>query len=197
MMSRTNLLPWRQRRRERQRRLFVAELCAVFAAAVCLVCLAALGLDGRIDNQNERNRFLATRIDELDSVGDEIEVIRRRTDATLGHLRTVSGLQGDRAGTVRILEELARTIVPGIHYTSLVRRGTRITAQGVARSNNDVSALMRGIEESARFDTPRLKGIEEARDGDAAKPSAVFELAFATSAASAAATSAPAGGGDR
>lgn len=185
MIARTNLLPWRQRRRDRQRRAFLAQLSLVFAGAACLVVLAVVLLDGRIDIQDARNRFLIAGIGELERHADEIEIIRRRTEETLGRVRTLSSLRRDRTSTVRIFEELARTIAPGIHYTSLVMRGPHITAQGIARSNNDVSALMRGLQESERFEAPRLTGIEEVRGNvrgnEGTKPAAAFELTFNTS----------------
>lgn len=181
MIARTNLLPWRQRRRDRQRRAFVAQLCLVLAGSASLVCLAFVALDGQVAKQDARNEFLRASISELERQAAEIEVVRRRSEETLGRLRILSDLRRDRTATVRIFEELARTIAPGIHYTSLVLRGTQITAQGIARSNHDVSALMRSLEDSARFEAPRLRGIEEVRGNEATKQAAIFELTFSTS----------------
>ena len=181
MIARINLLPWRQRRRDRQRSAFFVQLGAVFAVSVGLVVLAALVLDRRIASQEARNQFLRSGIGELERQVDAIEAIRRRTDETIGRLRALSDLRRDRTGTVRILEELARTVTPGAHYTSLVKRGTQITATGIARSNNAVSSLMRSLEASAWFEAPRLKGIEEIRASDEADHAAVFELTVTTS----------------
>lgn len=181
MIARINLLPWRQRRRDRQRRAFLAQLGIVFGGAACLVFLAALVLDGRIASQDARNEFLRSSLAELGRQADAIESIRRRTDETLERLRVLADLQRARTRTVRILEELARTVTPGVHYTSLVKRGTQITARGIARSNHAVSALMRSLEASERFEAPRLKDIEETRANEEADQIAVFELTFATS----------------
>ena len=182
MIARINLLPWRQRRRDRQRRAFFVQLGGVFAGSACLVLLAALFLDGRIASQDARNEFLGSSLVELRRQADAIDEVRRRTDETLERLQALTDLRRDRTRTVRILEELARTVTPGVHYRSVVKRGSHITARGVARSNHAVSALMRSLEASERFDAPRLKGIEETRtNGQAAH--AVFELTFATSVA--------------
>ena len=182
MIARINLLPWRQRQRDRQRRAFLAQLGVVGTGSASLVLLAALGLDGQLAGQDARNQFLRSSIGELERQVDAIEAIRRRTDETFERLQALSELRRDRTGTVRILEELARTVTPGVHYTSLVRRGTLITAAGVARSNNAVSSLMRNLEASTWFEAPRLKGIEEIRADDGPRNAAVFELTFATSA---------------
>lgn len=182
MIARTNLLPWRQRRRDRQRRAFAAQLGVVFGACVCLVGLASVVLDGRIGRQDARNRFLVASIGELEQRTDEIERIRQRTEETLGRVQALSGLRHDRTGIARIFQELARTVVPGIHYTSLALRGTHISVQGIARTNTDVSALMRSVEASEQFEAPRLTGIDEIR-GNIGADQAAFELIFSRSAA--------------
>ena len=185
MVPRINLLPWRQRKRDRQRRVFFAQLGGVAAAAASLVLMASIVLDRRIGHQDARNAYLSAHIADLRLRIDEIDGLRRRTDGTLAHLETLAGLHRDRAHAVRTFDELARTIPPGVQYTSLAQRGGLITARGVVRSNRDISTLMRNIENSARFEHPQLKGIEEA-DHNVATGAGVFELTFATSAAPAA-----------
>ena len=180
MTARINLLPWRQRRRDRQRHTFLAQLGVVFGSTACLVVLATIALEGRIDNQGARNQFLRASIGELERRIDEIEVVRRRTDETVERIQTLANLRRDRARTVRIFDELARTIAPGVHYTSVVKRGPRISAHGVAHSNSNISALMRSLSESERFEAPELKGIEQAAGEGNTTRAAVFEITFAT-----------------
>ena len=183
MTARINLLPWRQRRRDRQRRAFLAQVGIASVGATFLVALSAIVLDGRIDNQDTRNRFLLESIDELERRIDAIEVVQRRTDETMARLRAFSGLRRDRTGTVRLFDELARTVAPGIHYTAVARSGTLISARGIARSNNDISTLMRSLQESEGFEAPKLKGIEEIAGNVDVDPSVAFEITFATSVA--------------
>ena len=179
MTARINLLPWRQRRRDRQRRAFLAQLGSVFGVAALLVIVATVLLDARTGNQDARNRYLQRSIGELQRSIDQIEVVQRSIDETKARLRTIANLRRDRTGTVRLFDELARTVAPGIHYTSVVKRGTRISARGIARSNNDISTLMRSLQESDQFEAPKLKGIEEAGTGEPA-PAAAFEITFRT-----------------
>ena len=181
MIARINLLPWRQQRRDRQRRAFLVQLGGVGAGSACLVFLAALVLDGRIASQAERNEFLRSSLVELERQADAIDEVRRRTDETLERLQVLAGLRRDRTRTVHILAELARTVTPGVHYTSLAKRGKHIAARGVARSNQAVSALMRNLEASGQFEAPRLKGIEEMPAKEEADLAAAFELTFETS----------------
>ena len=180
MTAYLNLLPWRQWRRERQRRIFLAELGFVFAGSVTLVALASAYLDTRIDNQERRNRFLLESIAELDGRMDEIEVLRRETHAAEGRLGALLRLGNDRSAIVKVFNELARTLPAGVRYLSLAKRGPLIAARGVARSHEDISLLMRNLQDSARFDAPLLGGIEEAADASQTGQTATFELTFAT-----------------
>ena len=181
MTARINLLPWRQRHRDRQRRAFFAQLGGTLGVSVLLVLLWTVALDRQTKGQDARNRFLLAGIDEFDRRIGELEVVRRRRDETNDRIEALAGLRHDRAGTVRVLDELARTIAPGIHYTSVVKRGAVINAHGIARSNNDISTLMRNLADSERFEAPKLKGIEEGAVAGSTEQAAVFEITFAAS----------------
>ena len=176
-----NLLPWRQWRRERRRRIFLAELGFVFAGSATLVALASAYLDTRIDNQEQRNRFLLDSIAVLDGRMDEIEVLRRETRAAEDALGALLRLRNDRSAIVKVFNELARTLPAGVHYLSLAKRGPLIAARGVARSHEDISLVMRNLQDSAWFEAPLLGGIEEATDASQTDQTATFELTFATS----------------
>ena len=180
MIARINLLPWRQRRRERRRRAFLGQLGAVTVGAAALVFLTGAVLDGRIASRNARNQALLEAIGENAQRLDQIETVRRHTEATLGRLRSLQALHRDRAATVRTFDELVRTVAPGVHYTSLVQRQSVITAHGIARSNNDIAVLMRNLKGSERFEQPRLKRIDEVGEAQGTEQAAVFELTFAT-----------------
>jgi len=180
MIARINLLPWRQRRRERRRRVFLGQLGGVTVGAVILALLTGAVLDGRISGQNARNQALLEAVGENARRLDEVETVRRHTEATLGRLRSLQALHRDRAATVRTFDELVRTVVPGVHYTSLIQRRSVITARGIARSNNDIAVLMRNLKDSERFEQPRLKRIDEVGEAQGTEQAAVFELTFAT-----------------
>ena len=91
---------------------------------------------------------------------------------------------------MRLFDELARTLVPGLHYTALARHGQVVAAEGVAESNDRISLLMRNLRDSEWFDAPNLKGIGRSRQrpdaamGDSAavygEQTATFELTFLT-----------------
>ena len=181
MTVRINLLPWRQWKRERRRRVFFIKLSLACAASTLLVVLAGMSLEAGIGNQEERNRFLSGRLAELDIRIHESEVLRRRREAIAGRLDVLVRIGNSRSAAVRVFNELADALVPGVHYISLAKRGSVLAARGVAESNEAVSALMRNLRDSPTFARPHLKRIGESRGELAEQPDTTFELTFVAS----------------
>lgn len=180
MTVRINLLPWREWARERRQRRFFAALGLAAAATVVVVALAGASLNASIGQQEQRNRFLASKIGDLDERIAELEELLVRRDRVVERWRTLEEQLSGGSNTRRIFDELARTAVPGAYYTSVARRGRLITAQGAAESNDQIAAVMRNLQDSDAFDTPLLKSIEKAVPDAVDTQAVTFELTFAT-----------------
>ena len=177
-MTRINLLPWRERRRERRRRVLLGQAAATFAGVVACVAAVGIHIDGWIERQQRRNQYLATAVAALDARIDQIQGLRRERDELQSRMALLVQLGSDRNTLVHVLDGIARTLVPGLHYTGVAKRGVVVTVRGAAESNDGVASLMRNIDAAAAFGVPNLKSIAEtgATAGDG--PTTVFELTF-------------------
>lgn len=180
MTVRINLLPWREWARERRKRTFFAALGLAAAVAVVVVALAGASLNSSIGQQEQRNRFLASKIGDLDERIAEVEELLVRRDRVVERWRTLEELVSGGSNTLHIFDELARTAVPGAYYTSVNRRGRLITVQGTAESNDRIAATMRNLQDSDTFDAPLLKSIEKAAPDAVDTQAVTFELTFTT-----------------
>ncbi len=54
-----------------------------------------------------------------------------------------------------------RTLAKGVYYNSVVMSTKNLTLSGTSESNNRISTLMRGLEDSGWFAGPNLKGLRE------------------------------------
>ena len=176
-MTTINLLPWRERLRQRRRRTFAASVAASFALAVGIVALAAVFLDNAIAQARQDNVRSVERLGALDSRLAGLADLGMRTAELETRLGAIRRLHATRIDTVRIFDELARTLPAGLRYTALARRGDVVSVQGVAEAQSSVSALMRNVERSPRFAQPSLQNIADAEDDGA---HAVFHLTFET-----------------
>ena len=69
-------------------------------------------------------------------------------------------LQGDRAQTVHLLEQLVKQMPEGVYLRAVAQKGLNVTINGYAQSNARVSTLMRNIESSPWLVNPVLGEIK-------------------------------------
>ena len=158
-MAKINLLPWREQRREQQRKEFLVVLGSVAAAGVLVAVLGHIVITGQITHQNERNEYLRTHIRELDKQVAEIKDLQTRRNQLLDRMKVIQDLQGTRPLIVHIFDEIVRTLPDGVHFRGMERAGQTITIRGTAESNNRVSSLMRRLDASEWFSEPNLKAV--------------------------------------
>ncbi len=158
-MAQINLLPWREERRQELKKDFLITIGLVLALGVGLVLMADRIVNGQIDNQNARNRYLQEHIAELDKMVAEIKELQKRRNQLIDRMRVIQELQGNRPIIVRVMDQLVRTVPDGVFYNSLASKGTKITIKGVAESNNRVSSLMRQLDASDWLANPNLDGV--------------------------------------
>jgi len=159
-MAKINLLPWREERREELKKEFLVVLGGVAAFAVALVLVWQSITQSHIENQDARNRFLQEKISELKEQVTEINELKSKREQLIERMRVIQQLQGTRPEIVHIFDELVRTIPDGVYYTSIERRGAKISIKGTAESNNRVSSLMRRLDASPWFTDPNLIGVK-------------------------------------
>lgn len=173
-MAHINLLPWRDARREEQKRQFLSILALVALGAILLLFLGDRVVNSQIDAQRARNDYLSANIRELDEKVEEIRELQRRRQQLIERMRVIQELQGNRPVIVRIFDQLVRTLPDGVFYTEVVAKGKELAITGVAESNNRVSSLMRQLDASDWLENPNLEAVRAASGfGDQA---ATFDL---------------------
>ena len=99
----------------------------------------------------------------------EMRNFRQLRERMLKQIDLIGELQSSRPLTIRVLDQMAATLVDGVHYTELNRRGSRLELSGVATSNRQVSDQMRALDNSSAFDIPLLSDVQSAEGPAAAK----------------------------
>lgn len=178
-MAHINLLPWREWERERKKKEFLGNLAGVVVLGAALVFLGGWMLDGNIDHQNARNKYLEDRIVDLDAKIAEIAELEKQRASLQERMQLIQELQGNRPVIVRVFDEMVRTLSKGVHYRKLSLAGTQLNVEGTAESNNRISSLMRNLDESEWFESPNLRSIKE-DDGNAeyGAQASNFDLTF-------------------
>ena len=161
-MAQINLLPWRDERRQEQRKEFLTVLALVLALGVGLVLLADRVVNGQIEYQKSRNNYLTENIKVLDKMVAEIADLQRKRNQLIDRMRVIQELQGNRPIIVRVLDQIVRTVPDGVFYTKLSSKANTISIAGIAESNNRVSSLMRRLDASDWLENPNLTSVTAA-----------------------------------
>jgi type IV pilus assembly protein PilN len=164
-MPHINLLPWREAaRQERQRQFAVVGVGAAVLAALVVV-FVHLQFSGMIETQNGRNLFLENQIKEVDKQIAEIKTLKDDKKALLARMEVIQKLQRSRPEVVHLFEEISKATPKGVFLLNASRSGNRLNIEGVADSNDSVSAFMRQLNASPWLNNPRLTVIESNKSG--------------------------------
>jgi type IV pilus assembly protein PilN len=162
-MANINLLPWREKERERAKKRFFVYLGAGAIAAGIIVGIGHLFMTAQIANQTARNNYLTEQITVLDGKIAEIRDIQAKKRELTERMTVIQDLQGRRPVIVRLFDELVRTLPEGVYYNTITRTGDVIALNGVADSQNRISTLMRYLEDSEWFADANLNQITAAQ----------------------------------
>ena len=156
MAVKINLLDWRTELNTLRKNQFFGMLGAGALLAVLGVGVVWYGVTDAIDNQRERNAFLNAQIAEMDKKIKEIEELEKVKANLLARMKVIEELQASRAAMVHFFDEILNTLPEGVYIKGLKQAGANVTIEGVAESNNRVSAYMKNIESSRWFSDPKL-----------------------------------------
>ena len=178
-MARINLLPWREGLRAKRQREFLF----ITAGAVIVTVLAGayswVHINGLVDQQEQRNKFLRDEIVEVDKKIKSIQELDAIKARLIARMNVIQQLQSSRPEIVHLFDELVTTLPDGVYLTRVAQKGKQVMLTGQAQSNARVSALMRNIEDSAWLAQPGLKVVQTQKKGATETEPAAFELAAA------------------
>ena len=161
-MIRINLLPHRQEKRARRQRQMVGAAGMTTGLGLLIAVLGHTYFSSNVDDQQVRNAYLTTEIDELVKQIDTIKGMQEQTRDLLARKQVVESLQTNRAQSVHLLDQLARQLPEGMWLKTLKQTGDVVNITGYAQSNGRVSTLMRNFDSSHWLEKPELVEIKAA-----------------------------------
>ena len=176
-MTNINLLPWREAKREREKKQFVTHVAFGLLVAMGVVILLNFYAKNLIDSQTHRNQVLTDEITKLNGQIKEIAELKKLRKALIARMTIVKDLQAKRTLTVRLFDELVKIMPDGVYLTKIERKGDKITLFGYAESNTNVSQLMRKIETNEWIQNPELTEIKKTKE-DRPQVENEFKLSF-------------------
>jgi len=165
-MININLLPWREELRQKKQNQVIKVIIAIWVVAGICAFLLVNYWSGRIDHQNSRNQYLTSEINKLKKTIKEIETLKDKRNAIVDRVEVIQELQSGRTQVVHLFDDLVRKMPEGVFLKSLTKKSRQIKLAGSAQANARVSALMRSLDSSDWFMSPKLQIVKsEKREG--------------------------------
>jgi type IV pilus assembly protein PilN len=160
IITRINLLPWREELRQEQKKQF-----ALMAVMTCVLAAAIVGLihfqmQAKIDYQLSRNSFMTNQIVKVDEEIKEISELKKVRRSLIERMEVIQDLQGSRPSIVHLFSEIVASVPNGVYLESLAQTGNNLLINGQAESNARVSTYMRNLSASEWLKEPNLTIIE-------------------------------------
>jgi len=156
-----NLLPYREERRKRRKQAFFAGIALSLFVGAGVLGLGWLLLQQQIDNQRQRNDFLARENAKLDDEIKSIASLRQEIDDLVRRQKAVEALQGERNLPVNMLNELVRLAPEGVYLTAVKQSDRSVQVTGLAQTQERVSEFLRSTSRDSEWlIEPRLEEIK-------------------------------------
>jgi type IV pilus assembly protein PilN len=176
-MADINLLPWRELKREREKKQFTTVLLIGIVSAALVVFLINSYAKRLIENQTYNNNLLQQEIDKYKKQIEEIKELKKLRQALIARMTIVQNLQATRSMTVRLFDELVKILPDGVYLTNVERVVNKVTLLGYAESNTNISQLMRNIESNRWIQNPELTEIKKSKEAQSSVENE-FKLSF-------------------
>ena len=160
-MTQVNLLPWRELKREQEKKLFTLMLLVSIVASAFVVFLINSYASGLVSNQVTRNQMLQKEINTMDAQIKEIKNLQKAREMIISRMSVVQHLQSTRTLMVHLFDELINITPSGVYLTQVEGKNDVITLSGYTESNTFVSILMRNIENNDWVHNPLLGEIKK------------------------------------
>jgi len=160
IITRINLLPWREELRQEQKKQFLMMVVMTFILSAAIVGLIHFQMQAKIDYQLRRNAFLGEEIKRLDKEIEEIKELQKVRRSLVERMEVIQDLQASRPSIVHLFSEIVSTVPNGVYLKSLTQTGGNLVINGQAESNARVSTYMRNLSASEWLKEPNLSVIE-------------------------------------
>jgi len=160
IITRINLLPWREERRQEQKKQFVMMTLMTCVLSAAIVGLIHFQMQAKIDYQLARKRFMSNEIVKVDEEIKEISELQKVRRSLIERMEVIQDLQGSRPSIVHLFSEIVSTVPNGVYLKTLSQTGGNLLVNGEAESNARVSTYMRNLSSSEWLKDPNLTVIE-------------------------------------
>ena len=173
-MTKINLLPWRDKLREKRKKEFLLFSVLVALLGCAAVLVGWLYFAQKLSDQEQANQLVLTTNQGLDQQLKSLDGLQQQRNAIVERMKLIQGLQAQRPVTVRLIDELVRVTPSSMYLTKFTRTGDKFTIEGKAESPNTVAELLRNLEASQWYRNAFMNAFLVAEEAKEKAPSSII-----------------------
>ena len=169
MARKFNLQPWREQRREEQKKGFTYA-----TVGIALICAAALGADywlqtDYIEKQQTAISNLETGIAKLAVAKQDVDRLQELNKQVNLQIEVIQKLQAERGLATEMLDYIAKNTPETVFLSSIDYKSGKVIITGVASNDSGVAQFMRNMEKFQYFSTASVGSITAAMGNNSFK----------------------------
>ena len=158
-MTQVNLLPWREQARRETLLRFGTMLAMFMGLTFFLIMLFHLYFNSQISDQLETNALLQKELNKQTAALDALQAKHKEKHDLEQQLQFFVSLRQMSYQVIRLLNAFAHDMPNGIVLTKIERQGNMISIMGKAKSNSDITQLIKNLDKLPSFGQPELTQI--------------------------------------
>jgi type IV pilus assembly protein PilM len=158
-----NLLPWREEKRKAENRFFYMVLTGVIGVTFLLLSAMQFLLGLKIAQEKRNLTYLTKEESLLNEKVQTLQGLQKAKKVLLNRRKIIETLQENRGSMVTLLDKIVYLVPEGIFLTEMVKKKKKIILEGQARTNSEISLLLKNLEEDPIFAAPKLNEVAIAK----------------------------------
>lgn len=154
-----NLRPWREEKRQKQQKSFARLSLLALIFGLLVSALLWKNTTQSLAVIKEESQLIKTHLEQLNSEIKEVSDLRDKRKQLLKHIEIIQQLQNNRSIAIELMSQLASSMNDGVYLVEIKRTANQLTLQGRAQPSQAVTALMRNLNQQARFGEPLLRSL--------------------------------------
>ena len=158
-MAQINLLPWREQARHLSKMRFVVTTGMVAVLAFILIIFIHLYLSSLFNYQEQRVTYLQVELGKEQQQLTSLIEQKKEQSSVSEELNFILSLREKSYRSVQLIDVLAKIIPKDVSFNKIIREGHNVTIEGRAKSNIEVTSLMKNMTAAKIFKQPALNQI--------------------------------------
>lgn len=168
-MIEINLLPWREDKRQENKKRIILEFSAAIFVVIIAIIFIHFSFSNAIKEQKIKSQALQNKLQIINTNIRDLNKFPKIRDLLKQQVETLHSIQYARYQTVTLIKEITQRTPKGIYLSEMERKNDLVTLKGTASSLHPVTEIIKKMNESNEIINPVLAHVTTTTNKDGTK----------------------------